>query len=415
LNDKNFTMLVIGQTVTLFGSALLRFVLSLSVLDMTGRADIFSMLYAISAMPLLFSPIGGAIADRFNRRNLMAGIDFANGMITLAFIALTLLKAGSLFAIGAVMVLLGITSAMDSPAVMACIPSVVREEKLEQANGTISGIGSLAQVIAPVLGGAVYGIMGLNPLLIISCVSFFLASIMERFIQIPFTRREQEKHIIPTIMRDMKAGFAYTGTQPVIRKCVILAAVLNLCLTPFFIVGLPVILRVTMKSSDALYGVGMAITEAGMILGALTAGLFSKKMRLSTLYRWLIAVGVLIVPLAASLLPSVLGLGYYPPFALFFLFALPVLMILTALSLYVITRVQKKTPNELLGKVMAIITAAAQCAAPVGQIACGFLFEAFRKAEYIPTFILSALTLLIAVWARTTLRNEEELSNGVSV
>jgi hypothetical protein len=73
-----------------------------------------------------------------------------------------------------------------------------------------------------------------------------------------------------------------------------------------------------MKSSDALYGVGMAITEAGMILGALTAKLFSKKMRLSTLYRWLIAVRVLIVPLAVSLLLSILGLGYYPPFTLFF-------------------------------------------------------------------------------------------------
>lgn len=415
MNDKNFIMLVIGQTVTLFGSALLRFVLSLSVLDMTGRAGIFSVLYAISSIPLLFSPIGGAIADRFNRRNLMVGIDFTNGMITLAFIALTLLKAGSLFAVGAVMVLLGFTGALESPTVMACIPSVVQKEKLEQANGIVSGLGSSAQVIAPVLGGVLYGIMGLNPLVVISCVSFFLASIMERFIQIPFTQRGREIHIIPAIMKDMKEGFAYTGTQPLIRRCMILAAVLNLCVTPFFIVGLPVILRVTMESSDTLYGVGMMITEAGMILGAVTAGLFSKKMRLPTLYRWLIAIGILIVPLAVSLLPPVLGLGYYPAFALFFLFVLPVLMILTALSLYVITQVQKKTPNGLLGKVMAIITAAAQCAAPIGQIACGFLFEAFRKAEYIPTLILSALTLLIAVWARAMLRNEEETLNVVSV
>jgi MFS family permease len=408
-------MLVIGQIVTLFGSALLRFVLSLSVLDMTGRADIFSVLYAISAIPLLFSPIGGAIADRFNRRNLMVGIDFTNGIITLAFIALTLLKADSLFVIGAVMALLGITGAMEFPTVMSCIPSVVCKEKLEQANGIVSGFGSLAQVIAPVLGGVLYGIMGLTPLVVISCVSFFLASIMERFIQIPFTKREQETHIIQTIMRDMKEGFTYTRTQPLIRKCMILAAVLNLCLTPFFIVGLPVILRVTMESSDALYGIGMMIAEAGMILGAVTAGLFSKKMNLPTLYRWLIVIGFLIVPLAVSLLPPVMGLGHYLSFILFFLFVLPVLMILTAISLYVITQVQKKTPNELLGKVMATITAVSQCAAPAGQIACGFLFKVFRKTEYKPILMLSVVTLLIAVWVRAMLCKEEELSNGVSV
>jgi MFS family permease len=404
--NRNFHLLIIGQIVTLLGSALLRFVLSLYVLDITGRADIFSILYAISTIPLLLSPVGGAIADRVNRRNLMVAIDFSNGVITVIFLIILFMGHISVFMIGAVMVLLGITSALESPTVMACVPSVTSEDKLEQANGFISGISSLAQIIAPVLGGILYGMVGLNPLIIFSCAAFFLASAMEVFIRIPYTKRARERHIIPTILADMKDGFIYTVKQPVILKCMILAAILNLLLSPFFVVGVPIILRGTMQSSDTLYGIGMALTEFGMILGAVCAGLFAKKMRINALHRWLMGIALLIVPLAISLLPIVLKLGYYPSFILFFIFAIPILMVLTSISLFVITHVQRETPNELLGKVMATIMAAAQCAAPIGQILYGFLFEAFSGVLYIPTITLSVITLLIALATKVILKKE---------
>lgn len=415
-SKRNLNMLVVGQIVTLFGSALLRFVLSLYVLDLTGRSDIFAILYAISSIPLLLSPVGGAIADRVNRRNMMVFIDFTNGIIVLGFIIMMLVSNLSVFVIGIVMVLLGLTSAMESPTVMACVPSITPEEKLEQVNGIISGIGALAQIIAPILGGILYGMFGLMPLIIASCVSFFLASLMEMFIQIPFVKRVQEKHIIPTMIEDMKEGFAYTVKQPLIFKCVILAAILNLFLSPYFIVGIPIILRVTMKSSDMLYGIGMGITELGMVLGAMAIGLFAKKMHIKVMHRWLIAIAILIIPSAIALLPSFLGLGYYPSFILFFLFVTPILMMVTMISVFVITHVQRETPNELLGKVMAIIMAVAQCVAPIGQIIYGFLFERFSMTAYIPTIILSVITLVIGLMTKWILRNEEDNheNNGVS-
>lgn len=412
-SQHSFRLLVAGQIITLLGSALLRFALSLYVLDVTGRADIFSVLYAISTIPLLLSPIGGAISDRVNRRNLMVAIDFVNGLITVIFFITMLNGHNSVFLIGAVMVLLGVTSAMESPTVMACVPSIVSKDKLENANGIISGISSLAQIIAPVLGGLLYGTLGLNPLVVFSFIAFFIASIMEVFIKIPYSKREQEKHIVPTIFDDMKAGFRYTFKEAFILKCMVLAAVLNLFLSPFFIVGVPVILRVTMESTDMLYGIGMAITEFGMILGAMSVGVFAKKMKISTVYRWLIGIAILMIPLAVSLLPMILKLGYYPSFILFFLFALPVLMILTSISIYIITQVQRETPNALLGKVMATIMAVAQCAAPMGQIIYGFLFETFSLASYIPTMILSLLTLAIALSAKIMLKKEGNI-NGAS-
>lgn len=78
---KDFHLMVSGQIITILGSTLLRFALSLYVLDITGRADIFAGLYAITSIPFLLAPLGGAIADRFNRRNVMVILDFINSLL----------------------------------------------------------------------------------------------------------------------------------------------------------------------------------------------------------------------------------------------------------------------------------------------------------------------------------------------
>ena len=99
------------------------------------------------------------------------------------------------------------------------------------------------------------------------------------FITIPFIKRMQESHIIPTIVKDMKEGFIYVLKQPFILKSMLLAALLNLILTPLFVVGAPIIIRVTMESSDMLYGVGMGLIDFATILGALSIGFLRKSYR----------------------------------------------------------------------------------------------------------------------------------------
>ncbi|WP_341278152.1 MFS transporter [Paenibacillus sp. FSL H8-0537] len=397
LFGRSFQLLLLGQIISILGSALLRFGLSLYALDLTGRADIFGTLYALSSIPLLLSPIGGAIADRFNRRHLIVIFDFASCIVVLGFLFLLAGGHATVVVIGMVMVLLSLISAMYQPAVQASIPLLVQESRLEQANGMVNGIGALAQMAAPVLGGILYGVLGLQTLMIGSGIAFLLSAVMQLFMEIPFVKREQKRNIVATLAADMKVGFAYVAQQRSILKAMILAALLNFILTPFFVVGGPIILRVTMHSSDTLYGVGMGIVECSTILGALMIGIFAKKMQMSSLYRWLLIIAALILPLSMSLTPWMLGLGYYPAYVLFMASVVPIAMALTMISIFVLTRVQKQTPNDLLGKVMAIIMAVAQIAAPVGQIVYGKLFETFSLQVYFPA-LLMFVAMLVMAW-----------------
>ncbi|UYW68361.1 MFS transporter [Bacillus cereus] len=403
---KDFYLMVSGQIITILGSTLLRFALSLYVLDLTGRADIFAGLYAITSIPFLLAPLGGAIADRFNRRNLMVIFDFINTAIVLSFIVLLFTGAVSILLIGTIMFLLAIVNAMYAPVVMASIPQLVPEKKLEQANGIVNGVQALSNIVAPVLGGILYGIIGLKMLVTISCLAFFLSAILEMFITIPFLKRVQESHIIPTIVKDMKGGFIYVLKQPFILKSMLIAALLNLILTPLFVVGAPIIIRVTMESSHTLYGIGMGLIDFATIIGALSIGFFAKKLQMQTLYYWMILIALLVIPMALSVTPVILNLGHYPPFILFILSSILIAMIMTIVSIYVITVVQKKTPNENLGKVMAIITAVSQCMAPIGQVVYGFMFEKFSMKIYLPILVISFIMILLAVVTKKILSNE---------
>ena len=127
---------------------------------------------------------------------------------------------------------------------------------------------------------------------------------------------------------------------------------------------------------------------------------------MATAYRLVLVIAILILPMALSVTPLLLDTGFYPSYLLFILSAMPIAAILTILSIFVITAIQKKTPNENLGKVMAIITAVAQCAAPVGQIMYGVLFQGFSHAVFMPTLFASAVMFIMVFMAQRLFKNE---------
>lgn len=85
LLSRDFVLLVAGQGISLFGNVMLRFAMSMWVLDETGSATIFASVLAISIVPtILLSPFGGVLADRVNRRTIMVALDAISAVLVLA-------------------------------------------------------------------------------------------------------------------------------------------------------------------------------------------------------------------------------------------------------------------------------------------------------------------------------------------
>lgn len=124
LFTKNFTLLVLGQVSSLFGNFILKFALSMYVLDITGSATIFAGILAVATVPtILLSPLGGILADRANRRNIMVALDTLTGISVLCA-ALLLSQSNGIAVIGALLILLSVLGAFESPTVQACVPQM---------------------------------------------------------------------------------------------------------------------------------------------------------------------------------------------------------------------------------------------------------------------------------------------------
>ena len=82
--SRDFTLVVIGQIISLFGNAILHFALPLYLLRETGSSALFGVVTACSFLPMV-SPVGGAVADRVNKRSMMAGLDFFTAGLILMY------------------------------------------------------------------------------------------------------------------------------------------------------------------------------------------------------------------------------------------------------------------------------------------------------------------------------------------
>ncbi|MEI5993534.1 MFS transporter [Candidatus Enterococcus mansonii] len=392
---RNILYLILGQAISVLGGGILRFALSLFVLDQTGRADIFATVLAISSIPVLFAPIGGAIADRFDRRMLMVLMDVANAVLAVVLF-LVLGMNQSIFLIGGLLFVLSIVGSFDTPVVTASIPLLVEESQLEKVNGLVNGVLSMSNVVAPIIGGILYSLLGARILVAGSVILFILAAVIEVFLQIPFEKRTTEKGMLQTLRTDLFEGFKEVRRNQVILKSILIAALVNFVLASFFIVGTPIILRVVLQVNDSMYGLGMSLLSLATILGAVFAGYFTKKLRLNNLYLTFTISGLLLFMMNISLAFTGILFGNTVGFILFASTGIPIGALMSIISIYLISMVQRVTPKENLGKVMATIVACAQCAVPFGQVMIGMIFQQTTKNVFLPMNVMVGLVLLIS-------------------
>ena len=189
LFQRDFTIMILGQIISLFGNAILRFSLSLYVLEVTGSAAVFGTILAVSMIPtVLLSPFGGVLADRLPKQKIMTILDFVTAGL-IVFYDAVYGSAGNLAAVTIFMILLTLIQAFYQPSVQASIPLLASQEQLMAANGIVMQVQALAGLLGPILAGMLYGIGGVKPILAASAVCFFLSAVMELFLRIPHEKR----------------------------------------------------------------------------------------------------------------------------------------------------------------------------------------------------------------------------------
>ena len=400
--SKDFYLVVIGQIISLFGNAVMRFALPIHLLNVTGSAAVLGVVSGCAFIPLaVMSPIGGIIADRVNKRNVMVFLDFFTSGLTVLF----LLLYGKVSITGMVLVTLfllyGISGAYQ-PSVQASIPVLVEPEHIMPANAIINMVSSLSGLLGPALGGTAYSLWGIYPVLSIAAGCFFLSAVMEIFIKIPYERKQSTESILRQTKDDLSESIAYIGRKkPELAKLTLCCAGVNLVMSALMVIGLPVIvmniLDFSKSEASRLYGYMEAILAIGGLVGGIGAGVFGRKLKVNGSWKLLLASGMLLIPMGVVLMiecPAYLAYGVLAAAGL-------VIMSLSAIyTIQIMSYIQMTVPHHMVGKVIAWIIAVSTCAQPVGQVLYGVLFDEMAKNVYIIFGAATICSVLIALGSR---------------
>lgn len=400
LISRSFVSLVIVQIASLFGSAVLRFALPLYVLDLTESATLMAAVTAAAWLPyIVLTPIGGVAADRVNKKRIMAVLDAIMAATCVVYLGLE----GAIDLVGLsvfALVVLYAAQSVYQPTVQAAVPFLVPRQGVVRATAVVSQISALSGLVGPVVGGLVFGLFGIGPVVAVSGVAFALSAVLiVATVRIPHDAVERsDAGVIRTVLGDISESLSFLRhDRPVILKAIFLAAGINLTLTALILVGTPVVVTQVLGLPNQYMGFAEGALALGGLAGGIAVGALASRLKIERAPLLLLLATLALVPVAA-----VLGVPMDPLVAYGVLVAslFASMACATMFSIQAVSFVQMETPGHLVGKVIALMMSLANCAQPVGQLVYGGLFDALR-ADLVPVVLGTAAVSFViglATW-----------------
>ena len=376
----------------------MKLALSMYVLEATGSAAIFAGILSVATIPtILLSPLGGILADRADRRNIMVALDALTGVSVLCA-ALFLSESNAIAVISTLLIILSVLSAFETPTVQACIPTMLQGDNIMKGNAVVNQVASLSYLIAPMLGGVLYAMLGLKPVMYASVVCFFITALFECFIKLSYQRIQNQSGVLQIVKQDFLSSMQYISKeQTSISKMLLLTAFSRFFVMGITIVGLPFLVRTVLGFNPKYYGAAESALAVATILGSIAAGVLAEKLKIHKLSVLLATLGIFIIPA---------GIVFFLPVNAMIKYGVTVVSFcgmqafISIFSIFAVSLIQQRTPNHLIGKVMAYTSTVTLCVQPIGQIVYGFLFDRFYSAVYfvlVPTGIIVCIVGLSAM------------------
>lgn len=346
-----FGLVTAGQLVSMVGSALSSFVLALWVFAQTGSVGAFAVLSAIAVLPgIVLGPLGGAIADRFDRRKVMIASDVGSAAAIGAVAVAVLLGGLALWQVVVAVTVTSAAGAFQRPAYLAAVAQMVPKRYLGQANG-ISQIGvGVSTVFGPMLGAALYSVLDIGGVLLIDLATFLVGVttlLLARIPDLAFHRREE------SFRTEITRGWSYITRRRGLRSALWFFTVDQLLYAFGFAVIVPMIV---LEHSPAGAGFALSAGGVGGLIGALVMGLWGGTPRRMH--------GVILGMAAASAAMAFAGAVPAVWCATIGLFGLSFGVALA--EAHFIAMIQTKVGFDLQGRVLALFLSVMMLATPIG-------------------------------------------------
>jgi len=360
LKHRNYRLFFIGQGISVTGTWLQMTAMPWLVYRLTGSAFLLGLIGFLSQISiLLFSPLAGAVADHYNRKNLLILTQTLAMLQALVLAVLTLTGHIQIWHIIVLSIFLGIVNAFDAPVRQSFLVEMVGKEDLMNGIALNSSLFNGARLIGPAVAGILIAAVGEGYCFLLNAVSYIAVIIMLFFI----TRQVLPPPFEDTsILEKMTSGIAYLRKAPQLSAILLLIAITGM-VGVFPMILMPVFVK-------DIYHMGAA--GLGIFMSAMGVGALAGTLRIASMQSYEKA-GKLIIRASA----------YFGIFII--LFSLSKNMYLSIALLVPIgysmvhqmalsnTLLQVSVPDEIRGRIMGFYTMAFLGLAPVGSLIAGSL------------------------------------------
>jgi hypothetical protein len=412
LSNRAFRLLWTGQGTSYLGDQFYMLALSWLVLQLTGDALALGTVLAAGGVPrAAFMLLGGAITDRFSSRVVMILSDLGRLVLTASLAVVVLAGAAELWSLYLFALAFGSLSGLFLPASNAIVPRILDTNDLQAGNALVQGTAQAAAFAGPLFAGSIIALFpgeadsshratGIALAFAIDSLTF-LASVVTLWLigSFPGTPHEARgsagsaEQILPrtNMLSSIFEGFRYVRSNSLLRTILAVAAVMNLLLTGPLLVGIPVVAATRLAEGAAALGIIMAAFAGGNLVGYAFAGSLPRANRLGLRVPFILAsfgiilgvTGLLASTPALSLLLFALGTGN------------------GYLTIALVTWLQQRTPQDLLGRMMSLLLFANMGVVPLSQALAGIAL-----GWSLTGLFLGAGTLVLVVAALLSLSRE---------
>lgn len=405
-NNHNFLLLWLGQGTSLIGDQFSMIALPWLVLLMTGDPVALGIVLALIGVPrAVFMLIGGALTDRFSQRSIMLVSDVLRLALT-AILALVIFSGQiQLWMLYLFALAFGTVSGFFLPASNSMVPRIVNKEELMMGNSIIQGTSQLSVFIGPLLAGGLIAffttsnfsgivspsMMGIGIAFAIDALTFLVSVATLWMMKVKTPQVAGVGNIITSI----KEGIAYVVKDRTTFLMFAIMALLNFLFSGPALVGLPVIANGRMPEGAAAYGMLIAAFAIGNLLGIV--GSSAIKIKPNNLGLFLIGfIGIFGIGMGA------IGFIYMVWIGCGILFLLGLMN--GYLSIVLITLLQKRTPSEMMGRLMSLVMLAGVGLTPISQALAGVLLKFSIEGVFVGCGIL-ILAIAVAAALSKDVRN----------
>ncbi|MCM3124646.1 MULTISPECIES: MFS transporter [Bacillaceae] len=373
---KNLVLFLIGKVTSVLGSSIYAFAIGLYILAETGSSLNFAVTLVLSMLPrILLAPVAGTLSDRMDRKKIIIFSNFASSFWLAIILMSFLFFSQEIWILYVATTGLSIISTFYSIAVTSSIYNMVGPDHLQKAMSLNQAAISLSAILGPVLGGVFFGIIQIHLFMALNILTYLIAAFASILIEYNlFSKKTQDKKTT-RMAEDLKQGISYIKAQPFLLHLVILSVWLNFWFAIFPVAMPYLVLTVRGMSSVQLGFIEGAFSVGMMIMALILSGRKEIRKKEFSIIGGMLILSAVLILIGLPAVPGFVGLSN----PLIFGYLVSMVLVLSASIMFINTPVsvllQKNTPDEYRGRVMALLETGSSAMTPAGFILFGFLLE----------------------------------------